>query len=96
MRISFSRSFERETRESERRETTGARGKDEREWGRFIVLCELVLDQWGFKAYKSTAVSTGFVLSSILSARRTRRGSYERIPSVPRLNVARRSLPILA
>lgn len=53
-----------------------------------MVFCELVLDQWGLKAYKSaTAESAGFVLSSILSACRTRRA---RIPSVPRLNVARR------
>lgn len=62
-------------RETERRETTGARGRGEREWGRFMVLCELVLDQWSFKAYKSAAASTGFVLSSILSARCTRRGA---------------------
>lgn len=53
-----------------------------------MVFCELVLDQWGLKAYKSTtAESAGFVLSSILSACRTRRA---RIPSILRLNVARR------
>lgn len=68
--------------------------RDERGRGKFMVVSELVLDQWGFKAYKSATASVGFVLSSILSARAAVRAaihSRERIPPVPRHENARRS-----